>query len=94
MPLKGEVGGGALNSHVNCIADHGKSWKNHGIVFLNFCGNPEIIPDQTRLVWEHVKSWHILTIFQRHPKDQYICLKGSERLSRSVTMERDGGGSL
>ena len=31
----------ALNSHGNYIADHGKSWKNHGIVFLNFCGNPE-----------------------------------------------------
>ena len=24
----------------NYIVDHGKSWKNHGIVFLNFCGNP------------------------------------------------------
>ena len=22
------------------IVDHGVSWKNHGIVFLNFCGNP------------------------------------------------------
>ena len=21
------------------FVDHGKSWKNHGIVFLNFCGN-------------------------------------------------------
>ena len=40
MPLKGEVGGRALNSHENYIVDHGKSWKNHGIVFLNFCGNP------------------------------------------------------
>ena len=40
MPLKGEVGGSALNSHGNYIVDHGKSWKNHGIVFLNFCGNP------------------------------------------------------
>ena len=38
--LKGEVGGHALNCHGNYIADHGKSWKNHGIVFLNFCGNP------------------------------------------------------
>ena len=37
---KEEVGGSALNSHGNYIADHGKSWKNHGIVFLNFCGNP------------------------------------------------------
>ena len=40
MLLKGEFGGGALKSHGNYIVDHGKSWKNHGIVFLNFCGNP------------------------------------------------------
>ena len=40
MLLKGEVEGHALNSHGNYIVDHGKSWKNHGIVFLNFCGNP------------------------------------------------------
>ena len=40
MPLKREVEGHALNSHGNYIVDHGKSWKNHGIVFLNFCGNP------------------------------------------------------
>ena len=40
---KGEVGGCALKSHGNYIVDHGKSWKNHGIVFLSFCGNPEII---------------------------------------------------
>ena len=40
MPLKGEVGGQALKSHGNYIVDHGESWKNHGIVFLNFCGNP------------------------------------------------------
>ena len=38
--LKEEVGGHALNSHGDYIVDHGKSWKNHGIVFLNFCGNP------------------------------------------------------
>ena len=38
MPLKGEVGGHALNSHGNYIVDHEKSWKNHGIGFLNFCG--------------------------------------------------------
>ena len=31
----------ALNSHGNYIVDHGKSWKNHGIVFWNFCGNPD-----------------------------------------------------
>ena len=40
MLLKGEVGGRALNIHGNYIGDHGKSWKNHGIVFLNCCGNP------------------------------------------------------
>ena len=38
MSLKVEFGGHALNSHGNYIVDHGKSWKNHGIVFLNFCG--------------------------------------------------------
>ena len=40
MSLKGEVGGPAFNSHGNYFVDHVKSWKNHGIVFLNFCGNP------------------------------------------------------
>ena len=38
--LKGEVGVCALSSHGNYIFDHGTSWKNHGIVFLNFCVNP------------------------------------------------------
>ena len=33
----------ALNSHGNYFVDHGKSWKNHGIMFFNFCGNPVII---------------------------------------------------
>ena len=37
-PLKEEVGGYAsLNSHENYIVDH-------GIVFLNFCGNPALGP--------------------------------------------------
>ena len=40
--LKEEVGVCALNSHGNYIVDHRKSWKNHGKVFLNFCGNPVI----------------------------------------------------
>ena len=43
MPLKVEVGGHASNSHGNYIVDHEKSWKNHGIVFLNFCGNPLLL---------------------------------------------------
>ena len=32
MQLNGEVGGHALNSHGNYIVEHGKSWKNHGIM--------------------------------------------------------------
>ena len=42
MLLKGEVGGYALNGHGNYIVDRGKSWKIHGIVFLNFYGNPAL----------------------------------------------------
>ena len=42
MPQKGEVGDHALKSHGNYIVDRGKSWKNHGNVFLNFCGNPAV----------------------------------------------------
>ena len=41
--LKGEVGVWALNNLGNYIVDHGKSYKSHGIVFLNFCGNPETL---------------------------------------------------
>ena len=33
MLLKEEVEGSALDSHRNYIADHGKSWKNHGLCF-------------------------------------------------------------
>ena len=40
MTVKGVVGGHAIKCHGNYIVDHGKSWKNHGNVFLNFCGNP------------------------------------------------------
>ena len=40
MLRRGEVGCGALNDHGNYIIDHGKIMENHGILFLNFCGNP------------------------------------------------------
>ena len=43
--LKVEVGVCALNRHGNYIVDQGKSWKNHGIMFLNFCGNPVLMMD-------------------------------------------------
>ena len=43
MLLIGEVGGRALKCHGNYVVDHGKSWKNCGIVFLNFCGSPVVI---------------------------------------------------
>ena len=49
MMLKEEVGDRALNSNENYIADHGKSWKNHGIMFLNFCGNPVYVIEQDTL---------------------------------------------
>ena len=52
--LKGEVGVCALNSHGNYNVDHGKSWKYHGIVFLNFCGNPVI----SCLGWENVRAFY------------------------------------
>ena len=42
MLLKREVCGRELNSRGNYIVDPGKSWKNHGIVFFNFCGSPDI----------------------------------------------------
>ena len=42
MPLKWEVGCHALKSHGNYIVDHRKAWKNHGIVFLDFCGIPDM----------------------------------------------------
>ena len=45
MSRKGEVGSHVLNSHGNYTVDHGKSWKNHGIVFSNFCGNPVSVYD-------------------------------------------------
>ena len=51
MRLKEEVGVQALKSHGNYIFDHEKSWKNHGIVFLNFCGNPDVISN-------NVAFWH------------------------------------
>ena len=59
MLLKGEVGGPVLNCHGNYIVDHGISWKNHGIVFLNFCGNPV----STYLLisrMERVNSMHVV----------------------------------
>ena len=50
MPLKGYIGGHALNSHGNYIVDDGISWKNHGIVFLNFCGNLKLLATFTQVV--------------------------------------------
>ena len=37
---KGEGWRPCIKSHGNYIVDHGISWKNHGIVFYYFCGNP------------------------------------------------------
>ena len=43
MLLKVEAGGHELKSHGSYIVDHGKSWKNHGVVFFDFCENPVIL---------------------------------------------------
>ena len=40
IPLEGEAGGHALNSHGNYIVDHGKSLEKSWNVFFNFCGEP------------------------------------------------------
>ena len=40
-------GGSASNSYGNYMVDHGKPWKNHGIV--NFCWNPDWKIQQTLL---------------------------------------------
>ena len=61
MPLKGEVGGHALKSHGNYIVDHRKSWKNHGIVFLNFCGNPDLSIDAVKPVFRGFRQNKIQT---------------------------------
>ena len=37
---RGGWSGPALNSHGNYIVDHGKSWKNHGIVIFEFLWEP------------------------------------------------------
>ena len=41
--LKGAVGVCALNSHGNYNGDHGKSWKNHEIVFLISVGTLQLV---------------------------------------------------
>ena len=50
MLPRGEVGCRALNDHGNLIIDHGKSWKNHGILFLNFCGNPDTHNESSKVL--------------------------------------------
>ena len=37
-------------SNGNYIVEHGKSWKNHGIAFLNFCGKPSLTGNEELLV--------------------------------------------
>ena len=40
LPLKGEVGGHALNSHGNHFVDHGKSWKKTWNYVFEFLWEP------------------------------------------------------
>ena len=61
MPLKGEVGGLALNGHGNYIVDHGKSW-NCVFEFLWEPCLPYIVLGLQRscpfqavmMIWKHV----------------------------------------
>ena len=73
MPLKGEVGGHALKGHRNYIVDHGKAWKKHGIVFLNFCRNParsfSILFMSSRIL--------LMTIFFQDLVDKHSCLNAT-----------------
>ena len=50
--LKGEAGVCALNSHGIYIVDRGKPWKNHGIVFVHFCGNSALWTVNHRVLWQ------------------------------------------
>ena len=54
---KGKVGGYVLNSHGNYVVNHGKSWNNHGFVFLNICGNPVYcaLPSKKK----SIPDWHL-----------------------------------
>ena len=61
--LKWEVGGHALNSHGNYIVDHGKSWKNHGIVFLNFYGNTETDTCQKYSIYPYLFAYGFFNDF-------------------------------
>ena len=54
--IKREFEGHALNSHGNYIVDHGKSRKNHGIVFLNFFGNPALNLRENGFILEATKT--------------------------------------
>ena len=74
MLLKGEFEGCALNSHGNYIVDHGKSWKNHGIVFLNFCGNPGLycVVFQRLIVEFSLENRKALEVQQRRKEKQKV----------------------
>ena len=67
MQLKGEVGG-----HGNYIVDHGKSWKNHGIMFLNFCGNPVMGRKESNQTKGQI--WNKLAIMQELGKKGHFII--------------------
>ena len=66
MLLKGEVGGRALNSHGNYIVGHRKSWKNLGIVFLNFCGNPDLRGHNYILLYMIISELNCISFSENH----------------------------
>ena len=64
--LKREVGGHALKSNGNYIVYNGKSWKNHGIMFLNFCGN----------LAKYSIYWHSSNYAVTHMRNKIATVKG------------------
>ena len=68
MPLKRK-----LKSNGNYIVVHGKSWKNHGIVFLNFCWNPVIIIINLLMLRDN--TYFCFSIDDTHLGKKTVCSK-------------------
>ena len=76
MLLKGEVGGCALNSHGNYIVDHGKSWKNHGIMFFEFLWEPCLLHYILTFAGSVEETW---SVWDRFPGSPWQMSGGPER---------------
>ena len=86
MLRRGEVGWGALNDHGNYFLIMEKSWKNHGILFLNFCGNPaQSTHPVRRVLWkelleEVIHITPLCSLLHTLLKDKCMCLQDDGKL--------------